>query len=519
MQRLSRHFLLRPIVAHVLAGMGLFSIAPQVWAQPVASAALQSPSVQIESHRLHQDHVIGTSLDVVVVGAHQAQATAAMNVILAEIRRLDAVLSVWRADSEISQLNQSRGQQVSADLYAVLQACETWKTATCGAFSARMGQLLDQWELSQGVQTPDAALLAVQGERIADAVVQFDANTQHVSRPAGVRFAPDALAKGYVIDRAIMAVRQAMPEIAGLMVDIGGDVRVWGQAPRSTGWQVGVRQAGTRGDNQAPQQVLSLHNQAVALSGQGARDLAGQSHVLDPHTGQPLNHIEQSVVVAPTAADADALATALAVMGAEQGMALIERLAGVEAHITDSSGRQVQSSGWVNMLGQRHPQADWHTVASAAAASSSWPMGYSARLDYELPKIEVADYHAPYVVIWVTDANKQLVRTLNVWGDDRKWLDSNYVWWRRYGRKLDNIDTVAKPSRQAGRYSVVWDGLNDAGQRVEAGQYTVHIEAAREHGQHSYQTFPLAVAAQASQQKAPAKDELGALTLRFDRVF
>ncbi len=508
-----------PILAGLsLAGMSMGVQAIPVVADPMPVREVASSLAQPLVQQWHQDHVLGTSLDLVMVGVSKAQADEVVAVIQAEIARLDAVLSVWRSDSEISRLNRNPQMQVSDDLFAVIRACEAWRDQTCGAFSARMGQLLQQWELAQGVGVLDPELTGAQSTRIASRRVTLHAAEQVIERPAGLQFAPDALAKGYVIDRAISAARQAMPALRGLMVDVGGDLRVWGQAPRAAGWQVGVRDAGTRGDNQMPQQVLGLNQQALAFSGRGARDRDGQSHLIDPATGLAVNHVEQSVVVAPTTADADALATALAVMPPEEGMALIARIAGAEAQIVYGNGRVVESAGWQSLLATPQDQINMLSVASDAAATSSWPQGYQAQLDYVIPKIDVPKYRAPYVVIWVTDSNKQLVRTLQVWGDEHKWQDSNYVWWRRYGRKIDNLDTVAKPSRQAGRYSVVWDGKDDQGKRVAAGQYQVHIESAREHGDHSYQSFDLEVSPKPSVQSKPAKDELGTLQLRFDRV-
>jgi thiamine biosynthesis lipoprotein len=508
-----------PILAGLsLAGMSMGVQAIPVVADPMPVREVGSSLAQPLVQQWHQDHVLGTSLDLVMVGVSKAQADEVVAVIQAEIARLDAVLSVWRSDSEISRLNRNPQMQVSDDLFAVIRACEAWRDQTCGAFSARMGQLLQQWELAQGVGVLDPELTGAQSTRIASRRVTLHAAEQVIERPAGVQFAPDALAKGYVIDRAIAAARQAMPALRGLMVDVGGDLRVWGQAPRAAGWQVGVRDAGTRGDNQMPQQVLGLNQQALAFSGRGARDRDGQSHLIDPATGLAVNHVEQSVVVAPTTADADALATALAVMPPEEGMALIARIAGAEAQIVYGNGRVVESAGWQSLLATPQDQINMLSVASDAAVTSSWPQGYQAQLDYVIPKIDVPKYRAPYVVIWVTDSNKQLVRTLQVWGDEHKWQDSNYVWWRRYGRKMDNLDTVAKPSRQAGRYSVVWDGKDDQGKRVAAGQYQVHIESAREHGDHSYQSFDLEVSPKPSVQSKPAKDELGTLQLRFDRV-
>jgi thiamine biosynthesis lipoprotein len=240
-------------------------------------------------------------------------------------------------------------------------------------------------------------------------------------------------------------------------------------------------------------------------------------------TGLPLDHVEQAVVVAPTTADADALATALAAMDAVQGLALVESLAGVEAQVSMTDGQQWQSSGWQDLVA-RAPVAQMQTVSSAgavvtpnAANTTRWPSGFQAVLELNIPKLNTPNYRAPYVVVWITDAQKKLVRSLQVWGNDPKWMDTNYVWWRRYGRKLE-VDSIAQPSRKAGQYRLVWDGKNDAGEQLPAGEYTIHVEAAREHGDHSYQSFLLKAEPKPSIQQSAAQQELGNLILRFDRV-
>lgn len=486
----------------------------------------QEPMAQ-QSHRFHQDHVLGTSLDVVLVGVDEVEAARIFSVMQAEIQRLDRVLSIWRDDSEITQLNQQLAFNASEDLFAVIAACEQWRTQTCGAFSARLGGLLQQWQSVQQIMPlehdADWQQFAAQ---LADVQVGLDVDQRIIRRPDLVQFAPDGLAKGYVIDR-VMAAALAEQTILGqgldgVLVDIGGDLRVWGQAPRTTGWQIGVRQAATREDNLQAGAVLNLHNQAIALSGRGARDLLAadtkttHSHLFSPVTGTPIDQVEQTVVVAPTTADADAVATALAVLPAAQGLALIESLLGFEAQVSMTDGQQWQSSGWQNLLATQQPMQT-QTVSSATASTSSWPSGFQAILELEIPKMSATNYRAPYVVVWITDAQKKLIRTLHVWGDDKKWMDTNYVWWRRYGRKME-VDSTAQPSRKPGQYRLNWDGKNDAGQQVPAGEYIVHVEAAREHGEHSYQSFPLSATPKPSVQQRPAEQELGRLVLRFDQV-
>ena len=505
-------FRLKPIV------IAISLISPLTTIDAFAATSLSSDStseLNLNSHRFHQDHVLGTSLDVVMMGVNAHQADQAFQAIQQEIARLDQILSTWRTDSEISALKHQKDAQVSNELFEVIAACEDWRSKSCGAFDARLGQLIGLWEKNNGVHQLDENTRQQVIQQIQQQSIHLDAKQNRIQLDKSLKIAPDAYAKGYIIDLALVAARQAVPSLQGVMIDIGGDLRVWGQAPQKSGWKVGVQSAQAKYDNALPEQILNLNNQAIAFSGKGYRDLAGQSHLIDPKTGLPLQQVEQCVVVGHCAADADALATALAAMPPEEGMALIESLIGYEAKISMSNGDGYQTTGWGQMVEAR-PQADLLNVA--VGASSSWPAGYQAILELVIPKIAVENYRIPYVSVWVTDSNKKLVKTLAVWGKDEKWINSNYVWWRRYGRQMPNLDAVAKPSRQPGQYKLAWDGKDDAGKAVAAGQYIVHVETSREHGEHSYQTFDLDVKAKISSQNLPAQKEIGALKLNFQKV-
>ncbi|RZG48740.1 DUF2271 domain-containing protein [Acinetobacter wuhouensis] len=503
-------FRLSPLV------MALALISPlNAFATTTNAQATPSENVQLQSHHFHRDHVLGTSLDVVITGTSQQDAQRATTAIENEIARLNQVLSTWQADSEISQLNQQKQINASSDLYNVIAACEAWRGQTCGAFDARLGNLISMWQQANGVLEIDANTRQQLIAQLKESHVQIDADSKNIQMDSSIAFAPDAYAKGYIIDRALIAAREAVPHLQGILVDIGGDMRVWGSSPSQAGWQVGVQDAFNHYDNATTSQVLTLKDQAVAFSGQGYRDLAGQSHLLDPQTGLPVQHVEQCVVVGQCVADADALATALVAMTPSEGMQLIESLVGYEAQLTLANGQTHQSTGW-NALVQLPQQADFKNVA--VNASAKWPAGYQAVVDFTIPKIAVENYRAPYVSVWVTDSDKKLVRTLAAWGKDEKWINSNYVWWRRYGRQMPNLDAVAKPSRQPGNYKLAWDGKDDSGKAVAAGQYQIHVETSREHGDHSYQTFNLDVKAKASSQNLPAQKEIGAVKLNFQKV-
>ena len=503
-------FRLSPLV------MALALISPlNAFATTTNAQATPSENVQLQSHHFHRDHILGTSLDVVITGTSQQDAQRATTAIENEIARLNQVLSTWQTDSEISQLNQQKQINASSDLYNVIAACEAWRGQTCGAFDARLGNLISMWQQANGVLEVDANTRQQLLAQLKESHVQIDTDSKNIQMDSAVAFAPDAYAKGYIIDCALIAAREAVPHLQGILVDIGGDMRVWGSSPSQAGWQVGVQDAFNHYDNATPSQVLKLNDQAVAFSGQGYRGFADQSHLLNPHTGQPIQNVEQCIVVGQCAADSDALATALTAMPAYEGMQLIEQLVGYEAQLVATDGTRYQSSGWSSLLDANQPALMRHVAANGAA--TAWPKGYQAQLEVNIPKIAVDNYRAPYVSVWVTDSDKKIVRTLAVWGKDEKWINSNYVWWRRYGRQMPNLDAVAKPSRQPGQYKLAWDGKDEAGKIVNAGKYIIHIETSREHGDHSYQTIELNVTLKAATQTLPAQAEIGTVKLNFQR--
>jgi len=465
---------------------------------PALATAVASPASAVsDAWSFHLDHVLGASFDMAVTAPTEAEARFAFAAATSEIARLDRVLSGWRDDSELAALNRSGAMQVSPDLFAVISACETWRARTGGAFSARLGRLHETWAQASG-RAPAAEALCAAAGQVARADVALEPGDRTIRRPDEVRFAPDGLAKGYIIDAALVAARRAAPCASGVMIDIGGDIACWG----ATSWRVGVADPAQLADNAPPLAVLRLANQALAVSGPGPRDRrigeAAYSHLLDPRTGQPAPRV-QAAVIAPTATEADALATALAVLPAGQGLTLAEGRPGVEALIV--AGRQHKAtSGW----------------QAACQAASPLPAGFVVEVSYEVPKIDAPVYRKPYVLVWVTDADKNLVKTLAIQGVKKEYQEENYVWWRRYGRKQAGVlDAIGKPTRAPGRYTVGWDGTDEAGKRAPQGRYLIHVEAAREHGGHTYQVIDVNLGAAPVTGSAPAKDELGAAQVRY----
>jgi thiamine biosynthesis lipoprotein len=306
----------------------------------VAAAALAAGPVQAQVWRFHEPHVLGSSLDMAMVTDDPATAPAAARAARAEIDRLDRLLSSRRTDSDLTALNTGFSLIASRDLFEVVQASEDWRRRTAGAFDARLGLVTQARRLSD--PDPDD-LVRLRAAARASTVI-LDPDRRSILRPPAVVFDLDGIAKGHVIDAALAAARDAAPGLRGMMIDVGGDLRVWGQAPAAEGWRIGVADPARLYDNAEPVPTLRLLNKAVAFSGPGLRDLpGGHSHILA--ADGDIRRRSSAAVVADTARDADALATALCAMPPAEALALADRLDGFEALVIDETGRRLISRG------------------------------------------------------------------------------------------------------------------------------------------------------------------------------
>jgi len=203
---------------------------------------------------------------------------------------------------------------------------------TDGAFDVTYAPLRSLWREAQGRDAPPSqedirsTLRAVGYDKLV--LLQRSA----MFAVPGMSVDLGGIAKGYAIDLAAQAMAEAGARSA--LVDIGGDMRMVGDAGDGRRWTIKVRDP-REGDH--PPMLLSLADVAVATSGDYARYfVVGDerfSHIIDPRTGWPVRDVPSATVVAPDATTADALATAASVLGAQKALELVRSLPGVECMV------------------------------------------------------------------------------------------------------------------------------------------------------------------------------------------
>jgi thiamine biosynthesis lipoprotein len=295
-----------------------------------AAAAAAGPSVQPSDavrHEYQQIHM-GMRVRIVLYAADPAHARRAAEAGFSRIAALDAIMSDYRASSEVRRLT-SAAQRVSAELFAVLSRARAIAEATGGAFDPTVGPLVALWrEARRTKRMPDASRLEVARSRVGWRHLVLD--------PAGrtVRFARDGMAvdlggiaKGWILQDALRAL--GGQGIARALLEAGGDIVVGEPPPGAEGWNIETPDA----DERFAARASRLRNAALATSGPTAQfvDIEGRtySHVVDPRTGIGLTSGLIASVIAPDGATADALATAITVAGADGAAALAARFPGV----------------------------------------------------------------------------------------------------------------------------------------------------------------------------------------------
>ncbi len=311
------------------------------WALALALAAVTASAASPETVRDARKKM-GSRFEITAVHADGGRARLAIARAYAEIDRIEAMISSWEPASATSKVNSNAGVRpvaVPRELFNLTRRALKISQLTGGAFDITFAGLSELWDFkAEAPRLPDRRAIRRALEHVGYRKVVLDpvAGTVFLDDPQA-RIGFGAIGKGYAANRAVFALKEAGIESG--VVSAGGDLVAFGRREDGRLWDIGIAHPDHRGHVFAR---LPLAEQAVVTSGDYESFLVIDGkryrHILDPRTGWPVEHLRSVTVVCPDAELADALATAIFVMGPVEGLRLVNALNGVEALLVDGNG-------------------------------------------------------------------------------------------------------------------------------------------------------------------------------------
>ena len=349
------------VVAALLAALVVLGL----WVSGVDISAVGRSG---QGHRLHRETLGGLTMGRIpfkIVGVWPMRRRvrierdeAGVSLALREARealdRVNEVMSTYRGDSGLSRLNAAAAGEpveVDADLLEVLTAARRLTSLTGGAFDPTGRPMFELWKSAgKNDRIPTDVEIAEARELSGwDKLAVNQADRTAVKSVTGLAVDLGGIAKGYAVDRAIDRLKRL--GLRGGLVEVGGEVRVFGLSPDAAEWLIGIQHPFHLTDEQGRPKLwarLAMSEGAAATSGNYRRfsTIRGErySHIIDPRTGRPAGLVASVTVIAKDCMTADAWATALSVLGPE-ALARIEAVDGAEAMmILGEPGRHQQRS-------------------------------------------------------------------------------------------------------------------------------------------------------------------------------
>jgi FAD:protein FMN transferase len=306
---------------------------------------------------------MGSEVHLTAWTADERGALDAFETAFDEFDRLDALMSVWKEGSEVERLNRAAGEMpvpVGSEMREVLSMARLASEWTDGKFDVTFGVLSGLWKFDHDLDGNIPSRADVQARLplidYQQLLVDEAKGTAFLKRK-GMRVHLGGIGKGYAVDRAAAILRGR--GVNDFMIQSGGDLYVAGKRGDRS-WRAGIQDP--RGPKGSSFAAMDLSDAAFTTSGDYERffmkDGRRYHHIIDPDTGAPSQGARSVTIVAKTASLADALDTGIFILGPEKGMALIERLNGVEGVIVTSSNNVLVSSGLAGRLVVRSPPTD-----------------------------------------------------------------------------------------------------------------------------------------------------------------
>lgn len=288
--------------------------------------------------------LMGNRFEITVVSDNENEALARIDEAIAEIRRIEKLLTTYDENSQTNLINRYAGVKpvkVDRELVDIIQRSKKISDITQGAFDITYGSVDKKlWNFDKHMTSlPDAdqARKMVRLINYKNVIVDEKKSTVFL-KEKGMRIGFGGIGKGYAAERAKLILQQK--EVESGIVNAAGDLTVWGYQPNGKEWTIGIADPDAA---RHPFSYLSITNMAVATSGNYEKYvmIGGKkySHTIDPKTGLPVNGIKSVTIISPNAEIADAMATPVMIMGIKVGLDMINQIKGVSCIIIDDSNK------------------------------------------------------------------------------------------------------------------------------------------------------------------------------------
>lgn len=302
---------------------------------------------------------LGTLVEINVFSSDEGLVRRTIQSAEERTKAIEAVLTDYDPDSETSLLTKRAAMgspvKVSADLWNVLAASDRWYRVSGGTFDASLGSLTHLWRGARRTGKPlsdDKQSEALERSGWKNVTLDSSSHSIEFSRE-GIKLDFGAIGKGYVVDEVFTVLQKA--GLKQCLVNISGNMRAGDAPPDRGGWRIEISPLEK---GQPPLRRLLLSNISIATSGDLWQfivvDGQRRSHILDPRSGESVRGPIAATVIAETAMDADACATAVCVLGPSAGAQFVESLPEIEVLILEQSDpeqpiRYIASSGFADL--------------------------------------------------------------------------------------------------------------------------------------------------------------------------
>ncbi len=290
--------------------------------------------------------IMGTLIKVELWHNKRLQAKKCISLVMTDMQRIDASMSPFKHDSELSHLNRTAATQavkVSKELFQLVSKANRISEQTHGQFDITFASAGRLYDYRKAIRPSDEQLKnLLEAINYRHVLLDPRKRTIHFQHPQ-VYVDLGGIAKGHAVDQAIKILRQC--GIKHALVSAGGDSRILGDK-QGLPWMTGIRHPREKNSFVV---LLPLTNTAISTSGDYERyfieDGVRYHHIISPASGKPANKARSVTILGENTTTTDALSTAIFVMGPQKGLETIETLPSIEAIIIDTKGKVHYTSG------------------------------------------------------------------------------------------------------------------------------------------------------------------------------